>query len=103
MVSSTSVTLQWGPVECRHRNGEITGYSVQYEMVGSGNRQTVSVVGDTATETTISGLESSSNYSIRVAAVNRVGTGVHSNLFVETLDSECLSLHSSLMCKSLTF
>ena len=102
MVSSTSITVQWGPVECRHRNGEITGYSVQYERVGSGNRQTMSLVGDTTTETTISGLESSSNYSIQVAAVNRVGTGAYSNFFVETLDSKCLMLYSSLMYRSLT-
>ena len=30
MESSTSITVRWGPVECRHRNGEITGYYVRY-------------------------------------------------------------------------
>ncbi|CAI8006558.1 Neogenin, partial [Geodia barretti] len=28
--SSTSITVQWGPVECRHQNGEVTGYWVRY-------------------------------------------------------------------------
>ncbi|CAI8043297.1 Neogenin (Fragment), partial [Geodia barretti] len=33
--SSTSITVQWGPVECIHQNGEITGYRVRYGEEGS--------------------------------------------------------------------
>ena len=29
-VTSSSITVQWGPVDCIHRNGNITGYSMQY-------------------------------------------------------------------------
>ena len=34
-VTPSSITVQWGPVDCIHRNGDITGYSVQYGNVES--------------------------------------------------------------------
>jgi len=77
-VTSSSITLQWGAVDCIHRNGDITGYSVQYEVQGSGSTRNISVLGGTATEATISGLQSSTSYSVGVAAVNDAGTGVYS-------------------------
>ena len=40
----------------------------------------MNVSGGATMETTISGLNSATNYSIEVAAVNSVGTGVYSNL-----------------------
>ena len=73
-VTSSSITVQWGPVNCIHRNGDITGYSVQYGVQGSGSTQTISVSGGDITETTITGLKPSTNYSIEVAAVNSAGT-----------------------------
>ena len=77
-VTSSSITVQWGEVDCIHRNGDITGYSVRYGVQGSGT-QTVSVSGGGATMTTISGLTPSTIYSIEVAAVNNAGTGVYSS------------------------
>ena len=77
-MTSTSITVQWGAVDCIHRNGDITGYSVQYGVQGSGRTQTESVSGGATTEATISGLASATNYTIEVAAVNSVGTGVYS-------------------------
>ena len=74
-VTSSSITVQWGPVECIHRNGDITGYSVQYGVVGSGSTQTVSVSGGATRRTTIFGLKSSRIYSIQVAAMNIAGIG----------------------------
>ena len=76
-VNSSSITVQWGPVDCIHHNGDITGYSVRYGVYGS-NTQTMSVLGGAATESTITGLKSATNYSIQVAAVTSVGIGVHS-------------------------
>ena len=32
--SSTSISVSWEPVDCRHRNGEIRGYSVRNWKVG---------------------------------------------------------------------
>ena len=85
-VTSSSITVQWGAVPCIHRNGDITGYSVQYREVGSGNIQNVSVSGDSITEATISNLISSTIYTIEVAAVNSEGIGqVSYPLIVDTL------------------
>ena len=46
--------------------------------MGSGNTQTMSVSGDSVTETTISSLLPSTNHSLQVAAVNGAGTGIYS-------------------------
>ena len=72
-VTSSSITVQWEMVPCIHRNGDITGYSVQY--TGGGSTQTVNVSGESTTEATITGLTLSTTYSVQVAAVNDAGTG----------------------------
>ena len=82
-VTSTSITVQWGPVNCTKRNGDITGYSVRYGVQGS-------AVGDGTVEMVsgnssggmyvISGLTAATVYTVEVAAVNSAGTGVYSNL-----------------------
>ena len=77
--SSSTITLQWGEVPCADQNGAITGYSVQYGVMGSGNTQTITVDGADVTETTIENLMSSTTYSIEVAAVNSAGTGEYSD------------------------
>ena len=72
-VTSSSITVRWGQVDCIHRNGDITGYSVQY---GS---ETVSVSGDSSGGMyVISGLMPSTTYSIQVAAETSAGTGPYS-------------------------
>ena len=82
---SSSITVQWGAVDCIHRNGDITGYSVRYGVQGSGSTQTESVSGGATTEATIFGLTHSTTYEIEVAAVNSAGIGVYSEpLTVET-------------------
>ena len=78
-VTSSSITVQWGTVNCIQRNGDITGYSVRYGVQGDGSTQTVSVSGGDTTETTISGLDSSTNYAIEVVAVNSIDIGTYSN------------------------
>ena len=84
--TSTSFTVQWGAVDCIHRNGDITGYSVRYGVQGNGSTQTQNITESDHNETTtISGLTASTNYSIEVAAVNSAGTGVYSSpISVET-------------------
>ena len=78
-VTSSSITVQWGPVDCIDRNGDITGYSVRYGEVGSGSTQTMPVSGGTSTEAAMAGLTSSTEYSIQVAAVNSTGIGPYSD------------------------
>ena len=84
-VTSSSITVQWGAVDCIQRNGDITGYSVRYGVQGSGT-QTMSVSGGGATMTTISGLMPSTNYSIEVAAVNNAGIGLYSAVITVVTD-----------------
>ena len=79
-VTTSSITVQWGPVDCIHRNGDITGYSVRY---GS---ETVSVSGDSSGGMyVISGLMPSTTYSIEVAAETSVGTGPYSAAIINQL------------------
>ena len=87
-VTSSSITVQWGAVDCIHRNGDITGYSVQYGVQGSGSTQTDSVSGGATTEATISGLTPSTSYSIEVAAVSSAGTGEYSSSITAETDGE---------------
>ena len=49
----------------------------------------MSVSGGSVTEATISSLMSSTTYSIQVAAVNSVGTGVYSDYFIVQTASKC--------------
>ena len=91
-MTSSSITVQWGAVPCIHRNGDITGYSVQYGVLGSGSILVISVSGGSVTQVTISNLISSTFYSIQVAAVNSEGTGISSELvFSETSSSSQVS------------
>ena len=85
-VTSSTITVQWGEVPCIHQNGVITGYSVQYGVMGSGNTMAMVVDGAATTQTTIGDLMSSTDYSIQVAAVNSEGTGVYSDPITATTE-----------------
>ena len=73
--TSSSISVQWGPVVCIQRNGNIIGYLVRYRVEGTWSYQIMSVSGGDTTETTITGLDAGTTYSIEVAAVNNAGTG----------------------------
>ena len=76
-VTTSSVTISWGMVECIHCNGDITGYSVQFTEHGNQMSRTQFVPGE-ATTHTISAFTPSTSYDIKVAAVNKAGIGVYS-------------------------
>ena len=78
IINSTAISLSWGEVNCTERNGAITGYSVQYSIVGGMQSTTVNVTGD-VTITVIDGLITCTQYSIKVAAINSNGVGPYSN------------------------
>ena len=85
-MTTFSITVRWEALPCIHRNGDVTGYSVQYREVGNGSMDTYNSTGDNITEATISNLKSSTTYTIGVAAVNSEGVGVVSYpLIVDTL------------------
>ena len=79
-----NITVQWGPVDCVDQNGNITGYSVRYGTVGSELRETVTVQGGTTITGFLTGLNSSTTYSVEVAAVNGAGIGVYSGPINQT-------------------
>ena len=84
VITPNSITLHWSPVECIHRNGDITGYSIRVLRNGAMERF-VEVQGDTR-EATVYGLTPSTQYTVQVAAVNSAGTGPYSrdSIAVET-------------------
>ena len=67
-----------------HDKKSITGYCVRYGIHNSGSSSTVYVPGAATTETTISELSSTTNYSIEVAAVNSAGIGNYSDPVIAT-------------------
>jgi len=79
-VNPSSLRMSWQlPPEIDH-NGEITGYVIEYTRVG-GSSDTVTV--PSGTMHTISGLVSFVVYSVRVAAINIIGTGPFSDPAIE--------------------
>ena len=76
-MSSTLITVQWDGLDpCRHVNGLIVLYRVQYTEVASGVVQSNDVAGEWNVmneETSLTGLSPFSSYSIQVAAVNEEG------------------------------
>ena len=80
-VTSSSITVQWGAVDCIHHNGDITGYSVRYGVQGSydKNRTVEMATGDSnGGMYTISRLSPATIYTVEVAAVNSA-TGIYSD------------------------
>ena len=78
IINSTAVSLSWGEVNCTERNGAITGYSVQYSIVGGMQSTTVNVTGDVIS-TVIGGLTKLKIYTVHVTASNGNGIGLYSN------------------------
>ena len=85
VMSSTVITVQWDGLEpCRHVNGLIVLYRVQYTEVASGVVQSNDVAGGwnvMNAVTSLTGLTPFTSYSIQVAAVNGEGdVGLYSEL-----------------------
>ena len=78
VINSTAIKLLWKEVNCTQRNGNITGYIVQYSIDG-GTNSTVNVIGATNTELVISICRTRQHFILfSVAAVNSKGIGVFS-------------------------
>ena len=88
-VTSSTIIIQWGRVNCKHHNGLIIGYSVSYGVQGNINT-TMNISGGSVNNTIISNLLVSTAYEIEVAAVNSAGVGVFSPVILAyTKPSEC--------------
>ena len=82
-VTSSSITVQWRPVDCIHRNGDITGYSVRFgsDTISLSRKPRIYV---------ISGLIPSTAYTIQVVAKNNLGTGPYSAAMNQLTAGICL-------------
>ena len=84
VVDSTAISVQWdGLTPCKHVNGRIKWYRVQYTSESSGEVQSKDKRGrwdDKGSATTLTGLTPITNYTIRVAAVEARGyVGLYSS------------------------
>ena len=78
IINSTAIKLLWEEVNCTQRNGNITGYIVQYSIDGGANL-TINVTGATTTELVISVCRTRHHFFLfSVAAVNCKGIGAFS-------------------------
>ena len=72
LVSSRNITVVWDPIACTERNGEITGYTVQFYQPEGG------VVSENTTNNrnfTVTELQPFTSYIFQVAGFNINGTG----------------------------
>ena len=78
-MNASSITVVWDPVDCNYRNGDITGYSLQYTVKGSSSSRNLNISGEQTPEAIISGLSAFTNYTVEVAAMTVNGIGVYSD------------------------
>ena len=86
-VSSTSIFVSWGDVPISDQNGVIVSYTVTYRRLASGPAQTKSVSAP-AHQTTLTGLNEFTNYSITVFASTSKGGGNESTPIVIITDED---------------
>ena len=86
-VAPTSFSVQWETVPCIQRNGDITGYSVRYGVLGNGGVETPTMVGSDVLMTNLTGLVPDTSYVVQVAGVNGQGVGVYGEITVTTPQS----------------
>ena len=72
--SSTSIFVQWDQVPAADQNGGISSYTVTYTQLPSGPEKSEKVF-PPATQTTLTGLNEYTNYSITVFASTSKGGG----------------------------
>ena len=102
VVNSTVITVQWDGLDpCRHVNGLIVLYRVQYTEVASGVVQSKDMAGEwdvMNVETSLTGLTPFTDYSIEVAAVNvEDEVGVYSDPLVRRTNEDSESLDNGYL------
>ena len=94
-VSSSTIHVSWGEVPCPQRNGEITGYIVEYSRRGTKRQVGGEQIHVNNRTTTINELDPLTEYIIRVAAVNSNGTGPFSDPVMATTNEARMSITCS--------
>ena len=91
-VTDTLVELTWNLEDCRGRNGELTGYVVQYNEDHNSddvmNKFVVLIEGEPSQSGTIDSLNPGTSYMFQVAAINANGTGPFSEPYCVTTLTE---------------
>ena len=85
--SSTSIFVSWGDVPFSDQNGVILNYTVTYRALPSGPTKT-KVLTASANQTTLTGLNEYTNYSITVFASTSKGGGNQSTPIVVITDED---------------
>ena len=85
--SSTSIFVSWAQVPFLDQNGVILSYTVTYRWLPSGSSQTKKVLAP-ANQTTLTGLNKYTYYSITVFASTSKGGGNQSTLIVVITDED---------------
>ena len=90
LVAFDRIKIQWGPVNCSHQNGKVSGYKIKYIEEGSTMTCDFTLNFDSLV-VHIDHLKPSTNYFIAMAAINNAGTGVFSSpIKAKTAPSELL-------------
>ncbi|XP_044172445.1 protein sidekick homolog [Acropora millepora] len=82
--SSTSILVQWDQVPLPYQNGVILYYTVTYVLYYNGLFPQTVVVAAPTNQTTLTGLNQSTLYSIAVSASTRKGGGPFTYIYVAT-------------------
>ena len=69
----TSITVSWTELPCSDRNGEITGYTVEYSSTRPPHTGIINVPGLSTTRLVVGGLLPRTLYSLSVRAVGALG------------------------------
>ncbi len=84
--TSRSISVTWQSIDCIERNGEITGYEVEFQRVDGTATTDGQVVGRIFT---VSGLRPFTNYTFRVQGDNSAGMGPFTNAITICTDEDC--------------
>ena len=103
-MNSTAISVQWdGLTPCKHVNGRIKWYRVQYTSESSGVVQSKDEDGEwnvTGAETSLTGLTPYTNYTIKVAAVNKKR---HVGLYSSPITAEYCELFLVILIHCITY
>ena len=81
-INDRIIIIQWEPVECSHRNGEIIGYTVTYYPAGEMLKSIVTYTSDSTF--TAMGLVFNTTYMFEVRAINSYGSGPPASATLQT-------------------
>ena len=87
VLNSTSILVSWGQVPVLDQNGVILSYTVTYTSLRGGSPQTKNVTAPD-NQTTLTGLNEHTNYSITVFASTSKGGGTKSRPIVVITDED---------------